>query len=176
MKPANFLPALLLAALALPGCASTGDAYPSLAKRDVERVEGTALPADGPEEPAPPPPIGPDLESRLSRLVADARAAHREFAAQRPAAARAISAASGSARAGEAWTTAQVALAGLDAARSKAMIALADLDLLHAGEVEAYPDLETPAGSAIAAARDEVSGLVAQEDEAIAALSRRIGT
>ncbi len=176
MKTARFAPLLPVMLATVAGCASTTADYPSLATREAERIEGTALPADAESDAPPPAPLSPDIEARIARLVADARDAHRNFVARRPAAARTIANARGASRAGEAWISAQVALSGLDASRSGATVALADLDLLHAAEIEAQSDSQTPTAIALAAAREQVAGLVDQQNETIAQLSQQAGS
>ena len=69
-------------------------------------------------------------------------------------------------------TTILNVLAGLESARSDAMIALADLDALFAGS----RINGTGGAGAIAASRDEVSALVAEQDRIVATLSRHLGS
>ncbi|MEJ2459692.1 MAG: hypothetical protein P8Y58_16730, partial [Novosphingobium sp.] len=94
------------------------------------------------------------------------------FQASRPAAERAVAAAG--AIGSDTWSTASVALATLETNRSNAMVALGDLDTLY---VDARTDgalEETPSTSAIAAARDQVKGWVAAQNDVIARLSARM--
>ncbi|MCJ2187744.1 hypothetical protein [Novosphingobium beihaiensis] len=165
-------PAILLAlplALLASAC-STAGRYPSLALRDVERAKPVA------GDPAPPvrplPPASASLVTRLDGLVAIARDADRQFQAQRPAAERAVGAAGdvGS----DSWSTASVALASLESSRSNAMAALGDLDTLYVDARTAGALEETPSAKAIAAARDQVNGWVAAQDDVIAHLSARL--
>lgn len=159
--------ALPLAAfgVALCGCAGASGEYPSLAIRDAERVAGTLEPV----APAPyvPPPTPPATIDRLDALAADASAAHRAFLSEAPGARGAIEATRGSDAGAESWARAQVALAGLQAARSRAMIALADLDRLM---VDAA--LEGGALERIVATRDTVTAQVREQDAAIDAMAR----
>ena len=158
--------------LFLPACASGSADYPSLARRDAERLAEQPQPA-GAETPAPAP--GPALEARLARLVNDAGAAHRRFSA-RTAAARTASARPGaSTRGGDAWINAQVALSALEAARSTTMVSLAELDRLYADARLAWDAGESPEAAAIARARTQVDGWAAEQDRAIAAILSRIG-
>jgi len=176
------LPALL--AILLPACTSAGD-FPSLARRDAERIKGTADPvAAEPATPAPPPsPPGAALSAQLESLVDQAHAAHRRFAERQPRGEQLVAAGRGSAPGSEGWALATVALADLEGARSEAMIALADLDQLYAaeriGETEtseaAAPQTISGDGLAIAAARDQVIALVGQEDELLTSLKARFG-
>lgn len=164
----------LLAPVLLLGACSTPGSYPSLAVRNVERVNGNAGAAPGTATPPPPalPPASADLVTRLDGLVAVARDADRRFQAERGAAERAV-AASG-ARGSDSWSSASVALARLESTRSQAMAALADLDTLYADARDQAPDDESPSAQAIAAARTEVAGLVAAQDTLIERLSARV--
>lgn len=168
----------VLALLAVSACASPGD-YPSLARRDVERINGSGLPASpsGPAPDAPPATTNApsaDLSARLGQLVNQARAAHRRFLDRRPRAEQLASAASGAAVASEAWSVATVAIADLEAARSEAMVTLAELDALHAAHrVEHHSD-DTADGTAILAAREQVLALVGDEDAVLAALRGKV--
>lgn len=164
---------VLVAALALPACASPGT-YPSLARRDAERVSGSALP-DAPEAPAPMPvPPTAGLPDRLDALVGQARDAHRRFMGARPGTDSLVARAAGSAIAGESWSAATVALAGLEASRSQAMIALAELDSLLAADAVAHFDSASGDAQAIASARDQVIALIGEQDAVLAALRARL--
>ena len=151
----------------LAACAADQDAYPSLARRDVERA-ASAEPA--PVPPAPPQPADPGLAPRLQQLVDRAGKAHERFSARRGRAEQLTASAQGSAIASESWAVASVALADLESARSEAMIALADLDQLyaaaHIGGTEA---------GAIDQARDRVMSLIGEEDQVLATLRSRLG-
>jgi hypothetical protein len=159
MSPRSFAP---LALAALAACSTAPGDYPSLAIRDAERITGT-IPA--PEPYVPPPTPAPVLD-RLAQLTGEAASAHRGFLDQAPGVRSTVSAARGAGVGSESWAQAQVALAGLEGARSRAMIALADLDRLYVdAAVEA---MET---ERIAAAREEVIGMVEAEDAVIAELA-----
>ena len=197
----NRVLALLAAASAigLSGCASAGD-YPSLARRPAEgsvspdpaicpasrdvlaladdelgsgRVGGSAQPA--PALSIPPAPTAPsrDLTTRLAQLVEQARAAHGRFGDRRAAAERAIAAGSGAALGSEAWSTASVALASLETARSDALIALGELDQRFA-ELTTAESANTFDIEAVSAARDQVETIVMEEDAVLAGLRRRL--
>ncbi|MBS0474798.1 MAG: hypothetical protein JSR28_06575 [Proteobacteria bacterium] len=148
---------LATASLLLAACAKDHGTYPSLARRPVERINGVA-PVVTPS-PTPAPVASPELVGNLDRLVSQARAADAKFRAETPRTRTLIAAASGAAVASESWSVATVALASLESQRSQAMIALADLDGLYAAEGVKMGDT-----SAIAAARDQVIGLVRDED------------
>jgi hypothetical protein len=135
--------------------------------RPAPRISGTLPP------PAPyvPPPTPPAVSNRLAQLAADAASAHRAFEAEAPRARAAANAARGGAVGSEAWAAAQVALAGLESARSRAMIALADLDRL-------YVDAATEGGelTRIAATRDRVIAQVEQQNATIDGLLGALGS
>lgn len=166
--------AAIAGALSLAAC-STSASYPSLAYRAVER---TAMPAAA--EPALPPvqlpPPTADLTSRIDGLVAAAREADKQFAAKRPAAERAVSAAARASRTSDAWVSAQVAVSALQASRDTAVASLADLDSLYADARQAEPVGDSPSALAIDTARGEVQALVDAQNAAIAALDTRLKT
>ncbi|WP_243992668.1 hypothetical protein [Novosphingobium album (ex Hu et al. 2023)] len=173
MIPAKARLPLIPLALLASAC-STAGTYPSLALRDVERANGSAMPAVG--EPAGPvtslPPASTDLVARLDGLVAIAREANTQFQSNRPAAERAVAAAGDTGS--DSWSTASVAIARLESSRSSAMVALGDLDSLYVEARTAGALEETPGARAITAARDEVDGWVAEQNDVIAALSARL--
>ena len=157
-------PCLLLAlGASLGGCAAAPDAYPSLSLREAERAAGTMQPA----EPAPyVPPAQPAATlDRLGQLTAEAASAHQAFLAEAPRARSAVAAARGSGPGAESWALAQVAVAGLESSRSRAMIALADLDRIY---VDAA--LEGSELTAIGAARDRVAAQVDEQNATIDAM------
>lgn len=145
------------------GACAASDAYPSLAIRDVERASGTMAPA----EPASPVMLAPatGVVDRVDRLAADAASAHRAFLAAAPPARSAVAAARGSGPGADAWARAQVAVAGLESTRSRAMIALADLDRIYVDAAVEGTDL-----ARIAAARDQVAAQVGEQNAAIDAM------
>ena len=172
--PAAPLACALSTALLLSACAAPGD-YPSLARRDGERIAGSAEPA-APEPVTPAPPATPDarLLARLDAIEARARAADARLREQRPRAESLVAAASGAARGSESWSVATVALSGLESARSDAMLALAEVDALHAAERVAHPNAQSGDGLAITASRARVLEIVAAQDSVIAALAARM--
>ncbi|PLK26573.1 hypothetical protein [Novosphingobium sp. TH158] len=158
--------AALSACLLLSACGDTAG-YPSLARRPAERI--TDAPPPPPAPAATPQPLDPAVAARLGALVEQARKAHAGFIATRPKADRLSAAAKGAAVASEAWVVASVALAELESRRSEAMVALAELDSLYARNRVDGGD-----GLAIAAARDQVTAWVADEDAALAELRGRL--
>jgi hypothetical protein len=148
------------------GCTADTTNYPSLARRPAERITGSSevVPAQPATVPTPAPPSA-ELSQRLAQLTAEADEAHRTFLAKRDEAARLVTAAQGAAVASESWSIAAIALAELEAARSRAMIALADLDALYAAE-----RIVGGEATAIGAAREQVIALVTEEDTVLADL------
>ena len=152
----------LLAPLVLGACAAPRHEYPSLAIRDVERVSGQM-------EAAPPtyvpPPLTAAAGDELEALAEQANAAHQTFLAEVAAARQQVAAARGAERGSDGWARAQVVIAALESARSRAMIALADLDRIYVAAA-----LEGTELTRIAAVQQQVSAQVAQQDAAIGAL------
>lgn len=167
--------AAFLLPLAVAACSAPGG-YPSLAIRDVERVSGSATPAEGTEATTPValPPASADLLSRLEALVAAARTADGRFQSVRGTAERTVGA-SGS-RGSDSWVSGSVALAQLETSRAQAMVALADLDRLYADARDAAPVEESPSATAIGEARRKVSDIVAGQDSVMARLGTRLGS
>lgn len=162
------IPLLFAVTATLGGCAGMSSDYPSLKIRDAERVQGTfePVPAQQAIEPAPAP---ADLPGRLASLGEQAQSAHADFMAAVPATEQAVAAAVGTNIDSNAWAAAQIALADLDAARSRVSLVLGDLDLLY---VDATLDFTQR--KAIGTARDGVVALVKQEDAALARLRSAI--
>lgn len=165
--PTTWAFALILTPLA----ACTGDAerYPSLAIRDVERVEGLIVPAAA-VEPAELPIRSLAPTTGIDALVAQASETHRTFVARQPAARSLASRARGTGRDSEARGQAIVALADLSSLRSQTEFALADLDMLVA---ERTNRLE-PADDAIAA-HAQVLALVNEQDRTLNSLWGLLG-
>jgi hypothetical protein len=163
---------LLLAILpGLAACATSGDRYPSLAIRDVERAQGqfepvASTPLAVPEVAVP---AGGPLPERLVALSASANAAHRAFLASAAVATRRANAAAGSAIGSTAWASAQVALADLDSARSQTAIVLADLDTLMVANAVQAQDV-----AAIEAVRQQVLAQITEQDETLAKLRSQV--
>lgn len=165
-------PTLVLPLICILGaCAGSQGDYPSLAIRDVERAQGQF--ASGEPARLDVPPVEVDLtgglEARLASLVAAARQAHDEFVKVTPRAEQLVAAASGSDVGNDRWAAAQVALAELDSARSRAAIPLGDLDTLYTAARISVEEVE-----AIDAARNEVIALVSAEDTVLADLRAAI--
>lgn len=164
-----------LAASALFACAAcstaSADRYPSLAIRDIERVEGTFEPVPTQQLDVPEVETGlaGPLDEHLAALVAQASDAHRDFTSAVPPAETRVAAAAGAAVGSDSWAAAQVALADLDSARSIAAIALGDLDILHASA-----SVQAEDATAIDSARDQVIALVREEDAVLERLRGRV--
>lgn len=173
--PARFRPAAAVPFALLAAACSTAGNYPSLEQRPVERVSGTAQPvAPGQAAPAaaPLPPASATLPARLDALLAAAQDADARFQAARPAAERAV--ASAGPVASGSWSSASVALAGLETSRSHTMAALAELDGLYAEARSAAPVAESADAGAIAAVRMKVESLIEAQDGVLDALSARL--
>lgn len=177
---------LMLPLLAIPlvsACASA-DGFPSLARRPAEKGAWTTANAAGTgqvtgsaaaiapasDSAVTQTPVSDDLPARLAQLQEAARAAHERFTSKRASAAQRVAAAHGSAVASEAWSVATVAVADLESARSDAMVSLGELDRLYVAE-----RIDGGDGVAIAAARDQVTAWVADEDAVLADLGGRLG-
>lgn len=170
MTDRKTLPILAAPAL-LAACAGPAHDYPSLAIRDVERVVGSFEPVASAQLDVPPVEVqfSGALAVHLETLVGQARSGHQSFLDAAPDAQRKVAAAAGAGVGSDAWAIAQVALAGLDSARSESAVALADLDLLHAARTVQAQD-----ASAIDTARDVVLALLAEEDAALEGLRARL--
>ncbi|MBX7456820.1 hypothetical protein K3152_01025 [Qipengyuania sp. 1NDH17] len=157
-----------LAAL-VGACASTSEEYPSLAVRDAERAQGQFYTGEPARLDVPPVDVdlAGGLSARLAALVTAAEEAHAEFVSVEPRAARLVAAAGD--RGSDSWAAAQVALAELDSARSRAAIPLGDLDMIYTATRVAAQDT-----SDIEAARNRVIALVGEEDAALEDLRARI--
>ncbi len=156
-------------ALLLSACATPDGAFPSLARRDAERVAGTINPPVVTPIAPSPEAADPALAARLDQIEARARAGHARFQSRESRARRLVSAARGAAVASESWSVATVAVAELEAARSQVMIALADLDALYTAKRVAGE-----AAAPIALVRERVTALVMQEDAVLADLGNTL--
>lgn len=168
----TFVIPLLLTALA--GCAGSGSGsgkYPSLAIRDIERVQGTFEPVGAEQLDVPKVEVAysGSLQDRLSALVGQAEDAHRVFTAAVSEAEQLADAANDAEIGSDAWASAQVALAGLDSARSDVAVALGELDILHAAGAVQAEDV-----GAIDAARGKVLALVTIEDATLERLREHV--
>lgn len=164
-----FLFASAILSLPLAACAAVqGGEAPSLAKRPIEGRFDVAPPA---VVVAPPGPLPADLAGRLQRWEADGAAGQQAFAAERAAAASAVSAAAGAPVASERWVVAQQAISRLVGARAPLTAALADIDRLYLDrsieeQIDGLPD--------IYALRDRLADLASTQDAVIEALSRQL--
>ena len=157
--------------LVLGACAGTSSDYPSLAIRDVERVEGSfAAPT---RETIDVPPVDIDMTAplgeTLDRLVGEARSGNEVFLEVAPRAQRFVGAAVNSDTESRAWASAQVALSELESARSVSAVPLADIDILYTAARAAAQD-----ASQIETAREEIVSIIAAQDETLAQLRGRI--
>jgi hypothetical protein len=156
---------IALLSFVVAACAADTANYPSLARREAEKVADAGQPAIGQAAPAA---VSPELAAHLIMIVNQAQAAHDQFDSRR-AKAEVFITRPGSVGS-DSWSNASVALADLESARSNAMIALADLDEIYAAERVVGRD-----ASAIVKARDSVIALVRAEDGVLAHLRGRFG-
>lgn len=158
---------ILIAFLPLCACTLPKSEYPSLAIRDIERVNGTMQPAEPEPDPLPAP--LPANFAEIQSLADTARAAHQRFLAAEPAARSRVNAARGAGSGSEAWAVAQVSLAGLESIRSDAMIAMADIDRLYVAAATEGSEIQE-----LGDVRGEIVNLIAAEDATIRALLYRL--
>lgn len=160
------------AATLLGGCADR-DKFPSLARRPAEDVYRAARATP----PAPPPPavLSQGIEAKLAGLLGDAREAHEAFEAARPTASRAAAAARGAAKGIENWSVASVAIAKLEAARSRVGLPLAELDRMEAEASNRAVDGSDADFKAVMATRQQVEAIAAGETEVIDSLLSQLG-
>jgi len=157
-------------------CASSGN-YPSLAKRDVERIAGSAQPAAAATAAVPAlPPASADLLTRIDSLLTSARKAHADFTGKLPSTQRVVSAASGAAAASDSWVSAQTALAALQGSRSQVMVSLAELDDMYVKARDAAPETESPSALAIDTARRQVEQWAGDEDAVLSRLQSMLNS
>ncbi|WP_380874324.1 hypothetical protein ACFB49_47210 [Sphingomonas sp. DBB INV C78] len=119
------LHAALLMLVMLPGCGQTGQTYPSLAPRPVEKL---SIEEPAPESSEPIPAANAPTDAQIATQTAAAESARGRFTEELAAAKRAVSSASGKAVDSEAWVAAQQALSRLDQTRGPVTTALASLD------------------------------------------------
>jgi hypothetical protein len=175
--PATLLSLVLI--VPLTACAAAKD-YPSLQRRPAERPiaerqTGSASPVSPEKRSASPAAPSPELKTRLTQLVEQARTAHERFAGKRANAERLVASGGDGEPGSEGWSVATVALSDLESARSDAMLALAELDELYASEVIAASQTgDQTRTSAIAGARDQVTALIGEEDGVLAHLRGRM--
>lgn len=169
------LPLLIMVSIPLSACATKGD-YPSLARRDAERITGTAEAASStPVQPPAPPPPDAQVSARLAQLVEQARAANGRFAAQKGRTEQVVAQGARSAKGSESWAVASVALAQLESARSDTMVAMTSIDEIHTADALAH--YNTPSGDepAIAAARAQVTAWIDEQNAVLDILGRKLG-
>jgi hypothetical protein len=169
----RYAPALVIAVLALAGCASANRSrFPSLQRRAAERAYGTVLPVAVPNTGAEAAalPAGAGIAARIAALREQANEAHRAFSAQRAQTARLAATARGATPGSDAWSAAQIALAGLDSARSRGMIAMADLDRMLIAATEAAVTGGNADLMLVKPAHAEVQRMLSEENGAIAEL------
>ncbi|MEM6909861.1 MAG: hypothetical protein AAF494_14410 [Pseudomonadota bacterium] len=150
-----------LLAMSLVACAGDSERYPSLAVRDVERLNGefsTSAPASMPAE--LPEPISQTRS--VDALMASAEISHAKFMAAVPNARAMLNRAQSSAGNQQPNPDTLVALSKLAALRGETAIALSELDLLAADTAMRF---ET--ASQVEAARMQVLTFVSEQDRTL---------
>lgn len=157
----------LLAALSgamVSGCVGSGDKYPSLAMRDVERADYASSQAR-PAEPVPP----VISDSDIASIVARARGLNADFVASRPQTARIVATVPGTGPESEARSRALVALADLTSLHGQTALVLGELDRIEAQALREFAPIE-----AIRAAQQNVAQWVQQQDAALTDLESQL--
>ncbi|MEY2943096.1 MAG: hypothetical protein RLY97_1110 [Pseudomonadota bacterium] len=165
-------------AFGLGGCTAHGD-YPSLARRPIERISGTAqvAPATPPTIIAETPAASADLASKLSALEVKAHISDSQFRSKIALTETTIAAGHGTEIASKAWSNAMTALSDLETTRTDTAKVLIALDVLEIANRNARLTADQ-AGSAdprILAVRDEIGGIIADEDKKLKALRITLG-
>lgn len=119
--------------LLLSAC-STGDGYPSLARRPFETAVPVSSTPLAPQETLAP---DADLPTRIESLRSQAQAGMAAFDAHYGQAAERVRAGAAAQVGSENWVVGEVAIARLEQERSPAMVALASLDSLYAERMKA---------------------------------------
>ena len=159
------------AALTLTGCASIEGDFPPLSKRPYESAD----PLAEPEAVAAPlsTTLPADLQTKVTALLARARAAQASFNTALPAATNAAQSAAGGTVGSESWVNAHMLLSRADAARSDSVAALGEIDRLIAGEREKGADAGLV--SLLSVPQSQIAALVNAQTAEIERLSRLIG-
>ncbi len=157
--------ALLLAisVSALSACAADTANYPTLARRDAERIGPS--PASSTEATPLPPMPSPEELGRANSTLEAARAAHQIFLAHKPRTEQLVAAARGAPIASENWSVATIALASLESSRSDVMLALGYVDDEYARYRVSGSDNQE-----ISRIREQLIGWVGEEDGVLANL------
>jgi hypothetical protein len=160
---------IILLALALGACASTGGPYPSLQPRPAEAID-PRVPVVRPVNDRP---VAAALAAKLASLVDDARAGEAAF---EPAAANAerLAAAAGAPQS-ESWIAAQEALSAAIAARKPTATAQGDIDTLAATALQTQGGMAPNDLKAIDDAAAEVARIAQGQTDRIASIQRRLG-
>ncbi|MGB7408528.1 MAG: hypothetical protein WA908_08480 [Pontixanthobacter sp.] len=158
--------ALVAPFLLTVGCATSDDNYPSLAIRDVERIDETV---NAPQSLAAAP-LPAETAARVDALATDARDAHSRFMTAVPRARAIVRRGRGASVASDNWASAQVAIADLETLRSITAVPLADLDQIY---TNATVDFEQRA--MIERARAEITRLIVEQDRILTELGSVAG-
>jgi hypothetical protein len=124
------------------------------------------------EAPPPPPlPDDPELQGRMTPLIAEARRGQAQFEAALPAARAAVARAGGAGS--DSWVEAQQAVSRAEAARATTTGALADLDALTMAEARSRAVSESDLAR-MRAAVAEIQGIADRQHEAVAAMEAEL--
>ena len=159
--------------IALAGCAPSGNRFPSLAPRPIEKI-ATGNPEPQPEPTQPQAPAGPadtELDRAAAEQLAAAEASVAPFAEQFATARAAVTAAKSSAPGSEAWVAAQEAVSRLDQERGRAAIAVATLDQLRIETAKRTTPVDT---RRLDYAWERASAIKADQDSSYAGLGKAL--
>lgn len=161
-----------LPALALAGCATQTQDFPSLAPRPIEsRSDSAAVPPP----PATAPAADAALLARIAQLTDQAKSSGTAFAAILPKAVQAADGARGATQGDERWVVAQQQLSALEAARAGATDVLAELDTLYLARLDAIARGEALGGAdEIKAARADAERIAADQQAQIDIIRTRL--
>ncbi len=162
-------PLLLLTAIAMSACSTTGGPYPSLRPRSAEAID----PRIQPVRPINDRPVTPALAAQLGALVDQARAGDTAFG---PAAAEAerLAAIAGAPQS-ESWIAAQEALSAAIAARKPTALAQADIDALGAAALQKQGGIAPNDFEALNTAASEVLEIARGQTDRISSIQNRLG-
>lgn len=160
---------VVLAGVALGGCASGGGPFPSLQPRAAEAID-PRIPVVNPMNDRP---VSPSLASRLAELVSQARegdAAFRPLADQ----AQRLAEAAGEPQS-DSWVAAQQLLSAATEARGPTVRALGDIDEIGATLLQKQQGLAPADLAAIQNAEAEAGAIDRRQSETVATIQRRLG-
>ncbi len=162
----------------LGACAETGD-YPSLARRPIERISGSAAvaPASSANIQPETTPVSADLASKLSALEVKAHISDSQFRSKLTSSETTIMAGRGTEVASKAWSNAVTALSDLETTRTATAQLLITLDAIEIDNRSSRlnADQAGSADSRILAVREEMNTIIADEDKKLKSLRLAMG-